>query len=457
MGRNLFGRKIVMKKSKIIASILFFLLTTAQTFAQESESEKNATGAGISLSSASDKPPESKNSEMKTESKKKADEKTEIPEEFATEIASEKIALDDVVPAEDEAAELREMEDEVASQLDEKTVEEEVLEKPKILEVAGLFASESEWSQAMIKKYVDIYTAERGKKTLQAILSRGEEYRIFIRTRLKELSLPRALEYLPVVESEYSINATSRSGAKGLWQFMENSIKPYLRKSDWLDERLDPWKSTEAALKKLKENYDSFGDWALALAAYNCGAGLIKKTIQANPEMTYWDLAEKGLLKNQTAHYVPKLIAIAELCENSQKYALDLPQLSDDDAIIEYDYVETKKPVNLSKLAAELNLDAKTIKKLNPAMIRNVSPPGAGFPIRIPLGMKEKGEKAVEKVAMELSDGATLFVEHKIEQGDTLWALSRSFGCTVADLCDLNGISEKAILKLGKVLYIPMK
>ena len=378
-----------------------------------------------------------------------------IPEEIVAE-KTESVALDDVVPAEDEKAELIEMEEQIEKDIAD-GIEEESAEKPQLTKIGGIDVGSSEWSQSMVRKYMGIYTTERGKKLLHSILARGEEYRIFVRKKIDEAGIPRALEYLPVVESEYSINATSRSGAKGLWQFMENSMKPFLKKSDWIDERLDPWKSTDAAIRKLKENYDVFGDWALALAAYNCGAGLMRKTVKANPELSFWELGEGGFLKNQTAHYIPKLLAITELCENAEKYSLELPKIADDAQIVEYDYVETKKPVNLSKLASELNIPIKTLKKLNPSLIRTVSPPGAGFPIRLPLGMKEAGKTAVEKVAMEISDGATLYVEHKIEKGDTLWGISRTFGCTVADLCDLNGISDKAILKLGKVLYIPMK
>ena len=335
---------------------------------------------------------------------------------------------------------------------------EEVPTPPEIFtEIGGLAVDDSEYTQSMIRKYMSMYTSERGKQTLYHVLDSGTEYRIFIRHKLMEYSLPRALEYLPVVESEYRTTATSKSGAKGLWQFMENSIKPYLKKNDWIDERLDPWKSTEAALKKLKENYDTFGDWALALAAYNCGAGAMRKVTREHPDMTFWQLAEQGYLKKQTVHYVPKLLGITELCENMEKHGIELPTIADDYDEVEYDYAVTKKPINLAKLAKELGMTTKEIKRMNPSLIRTVTPPSTGYEVRIPKGTAEKAQEAIEKIQKEMKGDALLYVEHKISSGDTLWGLSRIYGCKVDDICDLNGITQKTILKLGKVLYIPMK
>ena len=105
------------------------------------------------------------------------------------------------------------------------------------------------------------------KKWLYGILEDGESYRIFVRREIEKRKLPAILEYLPVVESDYKPAAKSRSGATGLWQFMLNSTRPYLICNEYVDERLDPWKSTEAALLKLQENYNMFGDWLLAITA----------------------------------------------------------------------------------------------------------------------------------------------------------------------------------------------
>lgn len=335
---------------------------------------------------------------------------------------------------------------------------EEIPATPEILTKIGeLEVPESEYAQSMIRKYMGIYTSIKGSQNLNYVLIMGEPYRVFIRHKLIEYELPRALEYLPIVESEFKLNATSRSGAKGIWQFMENSMKPFLKKNDWVDERLDPWKSTEAALKKLKDNYNMFGDWALALAAYNCGAGAMKKITKAHPDMDFWQLAEQGYLKKQTVHYVPKLLGITELCERPENYELELPKIEDDAEEIQYDFATTKKPINLAKLASELKINIKTIKSLNPSLIRNVTPPSTNYQIRLPYGMAEQGQIAVDNIQKSMKGNANLYIEHKIASGDTLWGLSRIYGCKVDDICDLNGITQKTVLKLGKTLYIPMK
>lgn len=119
--------------------------------------------------------------------------------------------------------------------------------------------------------------------------------------------------------------------------------------------------------------------------------------------------------------------------------------------------MKTGRPVSLMKIASEMNIGVKTLKRLNPSLVRNVTPPMQGFPLRVPLGTAEIAKKAVEKLQKESGGSSSFYVEHKIISGDTLWGLSRTYGCKVDDICDLNGISQKTILKLGKVLYIPLK
>lgn len=378
-------------------------------------------------------------------------EESVLAETGEAEILNENLSEEDLEILEEEVAA-----DSAADEAAE-SVEEVSAIPPAISEIGGLKVPEDDWSQGMVRKYIMMYTTERGQKTLFHILNSGEEYRIYIRKKLAEYSLPPTLEYLPVVESEYRPTATSKSGARGLWQFMENSIKPYLKKNDWIDERLDPWKSTDAALKKLQENYKAFGDWALALAAYNCGAGLVAKTVKEHPGLSYWELAEQGFLKKETVHYVPKLLGVTELSENPEKYGITLPKIADDAQIQQYDYATARKPVSLAKLAAALDLSIKTVKRLNPALVRTVTPPSTGFQVRLPLGMKDAGQEALDKIQSEMKGDALLYVEHKITQGDTLWGLSRTYGCKVDDICDLNGITQKTTLRLGKILYIPMK
>lgn len=302
-----------------------------------------------------------------------------------------------------------------------------------------------------IQKYLDDYQKPFGIRWLTSVLEAGAPYRMYARQQLALNNMPASLEYLPVVESEYKVSAKSRSGALGIWQFMENSIYPFLEKNQWVDERLDPWKSTDAAIKKLQDNYNMFGDWALALAAYNYGAGGLKRVIKASGGVdNFWDLADQERLSNQTILYVPKFLAVAEIVTNQEYYGLEFPDVTEAD-LIQWDEVTTKRSVPLQMLAKELNIDVSILKFLNPALILGRTPPAMEYTLRVPLGTKEEVEKAISNMVLPSYEHT-----YKVVQGDTLWGISRRYGLTVADICDANNIEENAILPIGKTLYIPI-
>lgn len=242
------------------------------------------------------------------------------------------------------------------------------------------------------------------KDWLYRILDEGECYRIYIRNELEKKNLPPILEYLPLVESDYNPNAKSRSGATGLWQFMENSVEGLLTYNEYIDERLDPWKSTEAALRKLQDNYKMFGDWQLAIAAYNCGAGALKKAIKKAGKKDFWYLCENGFISQQTSDYVPKLMAIADVAENALWYGVKMPTARAwNGTTLEtragmFDYVWVKQSINLKLIAAELRLDQQTFMDLNSALIKGITPPGKEYCLRFPEGMKESASYALQEL-----------------------------------------------------------
>ncbi|MCR5187322.1 MAG: transglycosylase SLT domain-containing protein [Treponema sp.] len=309
-----------------------------------------------------------------------------------------------------------------------------------------------------VDKFRQQYLSEKWAKLLHFYLEDAMEYRLYVRKAIQEKEMPEILEYLPVVESNYKTNAKSRSGAIGMWQFMANSVWPFLTLNDFVDERLDPWKSTEGALKKLTDNYNYFQDWLLAIAAYNCGVGAMTKCLKKAEEKDYWYLVDNNLLPSQTAHYVPKLIAIADLAMNSKYYGIDLPDHTQEyeELINErdgnFDYLEVNKAYSLSQLAQEMRMDEASLKHLNPSFILGMTHPTKKSEIRLPLGMKEPAQEALKKLTpIEFP------FKYTVVAGDSLWSISRRYGVTVDAICDLNSIKENAILKIGKVLYIPKK
>ena len=321
------------------------------------------------------------------------------------------------------------------------------------------FISEEELAKEEVEKFRKLYLSPKWSTLLKAYLESAMEYRLYVRKAIQDAQMPEMLEYLPVVESNYKTNAKSRSGAIGMWQFMANSVWPFLTLNDFVDERLDPWKSTDAALKKLTDNYNYFNDWLLAIGAYNCGVGAMSKAIKkAGGEKNFWYLAENGFLSKQTAEYVPKLIAIADLAINSEYYGIDIPNHNEEFEMLEnekngnFDYITVKKAYSLNQLAQEMRLDNATLKRLNPSYTMGMTHPSKQSEIRLPLGMKQSALDALENITP-----VEFPIKYKVEAGDSLWSISRRYKTTVQAICELNDIKENAILKIGKILYIPSK
>lgn len=249
------------------------------------------------------------------------------------------------------------------------------------------------------KKFLDYYLSSEGRKYLAELLIDSAQYRVFVRDQLKKKKLPMFLQYLPIVESEYKPNAVSVSGATGMWQFMENSMEPFLKKNEWYDERLDPWIETEAALSKLKDNYSMLGNWELALAAYNMGAGAVKR-VKKQSKADFWMLADLELLSEQSILYVPKLIAITEAVENAEYYgAIDLGVA---DKWIElmapekFGKLKITGSIKLETIAEKSGVQLAELKRLNPALIKGCTPPKETWILRVPSGKAKEIAKSLK-------------------------------------------------------------
>ncbi len=320
------------------------------------------------------------------------------------------------------------------------------------------FVTEEMLARPEVEKFRRQYLNEKWLKHLYNVLESAMEYRLFVRKSVQDKNLPEILEYLPVVESNYKTSAKSKSGAIGMWQFMANSVYPFLVLDDFVDERLDPWKSTEAALKKLTENYNYFNDWLIAIAAYNCGVGAMNKILRKAEKKDFWYLVDKKLLPQQTADYVPKLIAIADLAINSEYYQINLPNHNEEYEMLinekngNFDYIIVEKAYSLKQLASEMRMDYETLKKLNPSFVRGMTYPVKKSEIRLPLGMKKSAEDAIAKLIP-----IDFPFKYTVEKGDSLWSISRKYKVSIQSICDLNDIRENDILRIGKILYIPAK
>ncbi len=318
----------------------------------------------------------------------------------------------------------------------------------KELELPGI---EHELSQKFLRQYL---TAS-GQKVLVRSLENAAPYLPYILEQLKERNMPLILQYLPIVESNYIPNAVSRSGATGIWQFMANSMAPYLEKDSWYDERRDPWKSTDAALSKLEYNFRFFGDWELALAAYNCGAGAMGKFVKKNPGKDFWYLAENEILKKESILYVPKLLAIADIIENAHYYGAtgieEAVKAIENVEPEKFTYIKTAGMFSFNQISKATGVSKARVKTLNPALFRNCTPAREVYSLRLPGDMPADTEENLKKQGV-----ATDAVMYTVKEGDSLWGISRRYGITVEDLCSVNEISEKKVLSIGKKLIVPI-
>ena len=307
----------------------------------------------------------------------------------------------------------------------------------------------------LTQKYIRYYQGAEGRKVLAHALKNSVPYRPYVIQSLEKNNLPAYLQYLPVVESDYKPTAISRSGATGIWQFMTNSMAPLMKKGKWFDDRRDPWLSTDAAMLKFKDNYSFFHDWTLAIAAYNCGAGGLLRLTKANPGMDYWEMSEKKLLKAETINYIPKLIAVVEIVENAGYYGLDdikeAAELIKDSTIDEFDYIQTKTMLSFSQLSKATGLPVEKIKSLNLALLQENTPLGEAYNLRLPKGFGADFRENLKKMGLSIDSQI-----HTVEKGDTLWAISRKYEVTVAQLCTANGMKENDTLSIGKKIVVPI-
>ena len=388
-------------------------------------------------------------------------EETNLSEEFL----QEELLLENQMNKEEQENELapkNQQDKENLENKEDKTFQNEDLseqvEPMPVIKKEISFITDEMLERPEVEKFRKQYLNEKWLKHLYNILENAMEYRLYVRKTVQDKELPEILEYLPVVESNYKTNAKSKSGAIGMWQFMANSVYPFLVLDDFVDERLDPWKSTEAALRKLTENYNYFGDWLIAIAAYNCGVGAMNKILNKAGKKDFWYLVDKKLLPQQTADYVPKLIAIADLAINCEYYQINLPNHEEEfNTLINeknglFDYITVEKSYSLRQLAQEMRMDYNTLKTLNPSYIRDITYPVKKSEIRLPLGMKKSAEDAVSKlIPIEFP------FKYTVVKGDSLWSISRQFNVSIQSICDLNNIRENDILRIGKILYIPAK
>jgi membrane-bound lytic murein transglycosylase D len=304
-----------------------------------------------------------------------------------------------------------------------------------------------------VERALELYKGRDRQFFLDAYRRSGR-YRPAIVRALKDAGLPEELSWLPLIESGFKIRALSRARALGLWQFIASTgYKFGLVRDQWVDERMDSMKSTQAAIAYLKELHQIFGDWATVLAAYNCGEGRVLRCIRTqriNYLDNFWDLYAR--LPIETVFYVPKFMAVLHILNDPEAHGFDLPLLEEE---LEAEEVAVDKQVHLKIIAKHLGVAYERLRDFNPALRRSCTP-NRQYALRVPKG---KGEILLSKLEdmPVYRPPVPAYVMHKVRKGECLSLIARRYRTSVRAIMALNGLRSSSYIKAGWRLKVPTR
>ncbi len=284
---------------------------------------------------------------------------------------------------------------------------------------------------------------------IQESLNRSAEYRIMIDRVLREYDLPAGLAYLPVIESAYVPTITSRAGAHGIWQFVPATAREYgLRVDWWIDERADPEESTRAAAAYLSDLYEMFGDWPLALAAYNGGPGRIRRAMKRYGATSFWQLLDQRVIPKETQGYVPTFYATLQIARDPEEHGFYLlaPRRSDGGTVF------LEGPVSLRYISSLIGIDELELADRNPALRHSMIPPGIQK-LRVP----SISAKALQARAGSLryEDPYVAAAIYTANRGDSVASLAKRFRLDRRQVRSMNGMTSDRIRE-GERVYLPI-
>lgn len=341
---------------------------------------------------------------------------------------------------------------------DGKTIAGEASQNPNFIKELTIPLIDNEY----VQKSLTFLTENPGRKFFIKWLERSGKWFPMMKRIAHEEEVPEELIFLSMIESGLNPNAVSRAQAVGLWQFIKSTGELYGLNdtpSVWLDERREPEKSTRAAMRHLRDLFSEFGDWHLALAAYNCGNGGVRRAMKKFEDdsipLDFWTIREK--LPRETRNYVPLYIAAAKIALNPEEYGIKLSELKFDEEY-KYDSFILKEPVSLAVLAKCLDANATEddIKKLNPELIRSFTPPDVSeYVLKIPKGKKDSFTANFNKLTPE--EKQPWFI-HSVARGETITSISKKYDIPKTELVDANNLKGyKVKLQPGTELRIPVK
>lgn len=294
------------------------------------------------------------------------------------------------------------------------------------------------------------YFKTRGKDVFQRWLEQSARYIPMMRDIFREKSLPEDLVYVAMIESGFNPYAVSWAKAVGPWQFMPGTGKLYgLRIDWWVDERKDPVKSTHAAAEHLRDLYNLFGSWPLALASYNAGAGKVQRAVLKSRAEDFWDLKASRYIRKETKNYIPKYMAATIIAKNPEAYGFTRPEVKS----FAYDEVIISESTDLRLIARCAGCTYEEIKELNPSLRRWITPPqDSTYVLRIPRGRKET---FLANYAAAPPEQKIRWERHEVSHGETLSTVARLYHSTPEAIRDINGLKGNRVAP-GKHLLVPV-
>src|SRR5215475_14329189 len=300
-----------------------------------------------------------------------------------------------------------------------------------------------------VLSFLNFFQTPRGRAIVETGLSRSGKYRDMIARILREEGVPQDLIYLAQAESAFQPAALSRAGARGIWQFVPWRGNEYgLKRSWWVDERQDPEKATRAAAQHLRDLYGLFGDWYLAMAAYNCGPGNVQKGVERTGYADFWELYRRNVLPRETKNYVPIIVALTLIAKDAAHYGIH-PELENP---VPYDVVKPGSAIDLRLVAETIDADVETLRMLNPSLLRMATPDDPRFELHLPMG-------TAQKISNEIADIPSVkwvsWRRHRVEPGETLTSLAKKYKVTAAAIAAANSLGGSTALNAGDKLIIP--
>jgi peptidoglycan lytic transglycosylase D len=294
------------------------------------------------------------------------------------------------------------------------------------------------------------YFSGYGRDVFERAYARSGRYHDMMVSILKEQGLPQDLIYLALAESGFHPRAVSRVGARGIWQFMAGRGLGYgLHHNMYVDDRQDPEKSTRAAARHLKDLYNQFGDWYLAMAAYNSGPGTVQAAVKRTGYADFWELYNRNVLPRETKNYVPIILAATLMAKNPSQYGLDSVEMEKPD---DYDTVTLDYPVDLRLVADCVGVSTAELQDINPSLLRLSSPRTGSFQLHIPAGTKDQFQTAIAAIP---PDKRLWWRYHTVHAGDTLMVLARTYHTTAKQIEEANHLDSPELESDAK-LIIPV-